>query len=475
MQYLRSSFFFLELKMPVSPKIIEKAPPQAIDAEMAVIGAMLIEKEAVIRAVDVITEKDFYKEIHGQIFLAAKDLFLDNQPVDIITVSERLKKNSMFAEAGGASYLTNLMNSVQTAANVEHYASIIRDKSILRQLINAGSNIVSEAFNEKYSPNEILDNSQSELYKISQSKSVAGFSKVSELVRPTLKILEKLHSDKKDVPGLRTGFDKLDEMTAGLQPSELIILAARPSMGKTSFALNIAEHVALKEKKPVAVFSLEMSKESLMMRFLASNAMVDAQKLRKGRFAPADWSRLTTSAQKISESPIFIDDSSSISVIELRARARKLATELEAKNTPLALIMIDYIQIMRGSNKNGNFESRQLEVAEISRSLKGLARDLNIPVIALSQLSRKPEDRGRKDNKPQLSDLRDSGAIEQDADVVAFIHREGYYHREDPDLEKSATLIIGKQRNGPTGDIDLIFEKEYTRFRYEPLTNRAES
>jgi replicative DNA helicase len=245
-------------------------------------------------------------------------------------------------------------------------------------------------------------------------------------------------------------------------------------MGKTSFALNIAEHVALKEKKPVAIFSLEMSKEALMMRFLASNAMVDAQKLRKGRFVPADWSRLTTAAQKISESPIFIDDSSSISVIELRARARKLATELEAKNTPLSLIMIDYIQIMRGSNKNGNFESRQLEVAEISRSLKGLARDLNIPVIALSQLSRKPEDRGRKDNKPQLSDLRDSGAIEQDADVVAFIHREGYYHREDPDLEKSATLIIGKQRNGPTGDIALIFEKEYTRFRYEPLTTRTE-
>ena len=461
--------------MSVSPKIIEKVPPQAIDAEMAVIGAMLIEKEAVIRAIDIITEKDFYKEIHGQIFIAAKDLFLENQPVDIITVSEKLKKISMFAEIGGASYLTNLMNSVQTAANVEHYASIIRDKSILRQLINAGSNIVSEAFNEKYSPNEILDNSQSELFKISQSKNTADFSKVSDLVRPTLKVLEKLHSDKKDVPGLRTGFDKFDEMTAGLQPSELIIIAARPSMGKTSFGLNIAEHVALKEKKPVAVFSLEMSKEALMMRFLASNAMVDAQKLRKGRFAPADWSRLTTSAQKISESPIFIDDSSSISVIELRARARKLATELEAKNTPLALIMVDYIQIMRGSNKNGNFESRQLEVAEISRSLKGLARDLNIPVIALSQLSRKPEDRGRKDNKPQLSDLRDSGAIEQDADVVAFIHREGYYNREDPDLEKSATLIIGKQRNGPTGDIDLIFEKEYTRFRYEPLTKRVES
>ncbi|MCL2334682.1 MAG: replicative DNA helicase [Endomicrobia bacterium] len=461
--------------MATNQTIIEKVPPQAIDAEMAVLGAMLIEKEAITKAVEIITENDFYKEVHKQIFITARDLYLENQPVDIITISDKLKKNGMFSEAGGASYLTSLIDSVQTAANVENYANIVRDKSILRQLVNAGSEIVTDAFNERFEPGEILDKSQAALFKISQFKNDGGFSKVSELVRPTLKILEKLHSDKKDVPGLRTGFDKLDEMTAGLQPSELIILAARPSMGKTSFALNIAEYVALEEKKPVAIFSLEMSKEALMMRFLASNAMVDAQKLRKGRFAPADWSRLTTSAQKISEAPIFIDDSSSISVIELRAKARKLATELKVKNTPLSLIMIDYIQIMRGSNKNGGFESRQLEVAEISRSLKGLARDLNIPVIALSQLSRKPEDRGRKDNKPQLSDLRDSGAIEQDADVVAFIHREGYYRREDPDLEKAATLIIGKQRNGPTGDIDLVFEKEYTRFRYEPLTTRTEN
>jgi len=450
--------------------ILEKVPPQALDAEMAVLGAMLIEKEAITKAIDIIKENDFYKEVHKQIFTAAQDLYLENQPVDIITISEKLKKNAMFSEIGGMSYLTSLVDSVQTAANVEHYAAIIRDKSILRNLITAGSQIVTDAFNEKYSPEEILDESQSRLFNISQAKNNNGFTKVSELARPTLKILEKLHSDKKDIPGLRTGFSEFDTMTAGLQPSELIIIAARPSMGKTSFALNIAEHVALEEKKPVAIFSLEMSKESLMMRFLASVSRVNAHNLRKGRFQTSDWSRLTTNAQKISESPIYIDDSSDLSVIELRARARRLATELEAKKTPLSLVIIDYIQIMRGSSRNA--ESRQLEVAEISRSLKGLARDLKIPVVALSQLSRKTEDRGRKDNKPQLSDLRDSGAIEQDADVVAFIHREGYYNREDSDLKNAASVIVGKQRNGPTGEINLTFESEYTKF--SDLSNRAE-
>ncbi|MCL2390392.1 MAG: replicative DNA helicase [Endomicrobia bacterium] len=441
--------------------IIEKVPPQAIDAEMAALGAMLIEKEAVIKLADVINADDFYKEIHKQIYLTARDLFLENQPVDIITVSDRLKKNGMFAEAGGVSYLTSLIDSVQTAANVEHYANIIRDKAILRRLINTGSEIVTEAFNEKYSPDEILDKSQASLFDISKTKNDKGFSKVSDLVRPTLKIIEKLHSDKKDIPGLRTGFTELDAKTAGLQNSELIILAARPSMGKTSFALNIAEHVALEEKKPVAIFSLEMSKEALVMRFLSAVARVNAHDLRKGRFQPSDWSRLTGAAHKIAESPIYIEDSSDLSVIELRSRARRLATELESKKTPLALIVIDYIQIMRGSGRN--VESRQLEVAEISRSLKGLARDLKIPVIALSQLSRKTEDRGQN-KEPQLSDLRDSGAIEQDADVVAFIHREGYYKPDDTDLKNSATVIIGKQRNGPTGKLPLIFESEFTKF-----------
>ncbi|MCL2485037.1 MAG: replicative DNA helicase [Endomicrobia bacterium] len=459
--------------MATNSTIIEKVPPQAIDAEMAALGAMLIEKEAVIKLADIIKPDYFYKEIHKQIYLTARDLFLENQPVDIITVSDRLKKNAIFAEVGGVAYLTSLIDSVHTAANVEHYAEIIRDKAILRSLIHTGSEIVTEAFNEKYPPNEILDKSQAALFDIAKTNNDKGFSKISELVTPTLKILEKLHSDKKDIPGLRTGFTELDAKTAGLQPSELIILAARPSMGKTSFALNIAEHVALQEKKPVAIFSLEMSKESLVFRFLSSIARINAHDLRKGRFPASSFVDITNAMHKISESPIYIEDSSDVSVIELRSRARRLATELESKKTPLSLIIIDYIQIMRGSGKY--VESRQLEVAEISRSLKGLARDLKVPVIALSQLSRKTEDRGQN-KEPQLSDLRDSGAIEQDADVVAFIHREGYYKREDPDLKNSATVIIGKQRNGPTGKIPLVFEEEFTKFsnssiRYDEQSN----
>jgi replicative DNA helicase len=445
--------------------IIEKIPPQAVDVEMAVLGAMLIEKDAILKAIDIINDGDFYKEIHRQIFLAIHDLYIENNPVDLFTISEALKKDGLFAEVGGASYLTNLINSVQTAANVEHYAYIIRDKSIARQLINTGSEIVTNAFNEQNSPEEILDKSQAALFNISQRKSKKGFASVSKLVMPMLQNLEKLHSNPRDISGLATGFADLDSKTAGLHPAELIILAARPSMGKTAFALNIAEHVAIDQKKPVAIFSLEMKEDALMARFLASLARVNASKLRNGQYSSSDWPRLTTAASKIAEAPIFIDDDSDINVTELRARARKLSTELKSKGNVLSLVIIDYIQFIRASGRK--FESRQQEVSEISRSLKALAKDLDVPVIVLSQLSRRTEDRGRKDNRPQLSDLRDSGAIEQDADVVAMLYREGYYNREDPDLQKKATLIIGKQRNGPTGDVNLIFEGEYTKFSDE--------
>lgn len=445
--------------------IMAKVPPQAVDVEMAILGAMLIEKEAILKVVDIVNEGDFYKEIHRQIFLTIYDLYIENQPIDLYTVSEALKKNGMFAEVGGVSYLTSLIESVQTAANVEHYSSIIRDKSISRQLINTGSTIVTDAFNEQNSPEEVLDKSQAALFSISQKKGKQGLESVSKFVMPMLQKLERLHSNPKDVSGLSTGFADFDSKTAGLQPSELIVLAARPSMGKTALALNIAEHVAVKQKKPVAIFSLEMKREALMLRFLASLARVNASKLRNGQYSSSDWPRLTSEAGKIAEAPIFIDDDSSISVIELRVRARKLATELNAKNNPLALIIIDYIQFIQGTGNK--FASRQQEVSEISRSLKALSKDLDVPVIVLSQLSRRTEDRGRKDNRPQLSDLRDSGAIEQDADVVAMLYREGYYNREDPDLQKKATLIIAKQRNGPTGDINLVFEGEYTKFSDE--------
>jgi replicative DNA helicase len=442
------------------PESIERVPPQALNAEMAVLGAMLIEKEAITKAIDIVVENDFYKPVHRYLFLAIRDLYLENQAVDAITVADELKKRQQFEDMGGAGNITALINSVSTAANVEYYAGIVREKSILRQLINAGSTIVDSAFNERNSADHILDVSEGTLYNIAQRRAARGFSTVAELVHPTLEMLEKLHTDKRDVPGLRTGFYDFDKITAGLQPSELIIIAARPSMGKTSFALNIAEHVAITDKKAVALFSLEMSKEALMLRLLCSHARVNSHNTRQGFISTQNWSKLTSAAAKIAEAPIYIDDSSSLSVLELRARSRRLSTELKAQKKELALVVIDYLQIMRGT---GRFESRQQEMSDISRSLKGLARDLNVPVVALSQLSRKPEEKGRE-GKPQLSDLRESGAIEQDADVVAFIYREGYYKREDPDLEKKATLIVGKQRNGPTGEIALIFEKEYTRF-----------
>ena len=439
---------------------LDKIPPQSIDAEMAVLGAMLIEKEAVSKAFDIINETDFYSEFHKQIFETIKELELDSNPIDVITVSEKLKKNKLFVDNGGVSYLTSMINSVSTAANVEHYATIVRDKSILRRLIYAGSNIVNSAFTENLSAEEILDQSQSILFNISKSQSSKNFADIQDLVQDSLKDLEKLYTDKKDIPGLRTGFADLDKLTLGLQPADLIVLAARPSMGKTAFALNIAENVAILEKKPVAIFSLEMSKRSLMLRILCSAARVNSHHTRRGFISRQNWINLTTVASKIADAPLYIDDSSVLSVLDIRARSRRLASELAIENKKLELIIIDYIQIMRGM---GRMESRQQEISDISRSLKGLAKDLNVPVIAISQLSRKPEEKGRE-GRPQLSDLRDSGAIEQDADVVAFIYREGYYKRDDPDKEKSATLIIGKQRNGPTGEVNLVFEKDFTRF-----------
>lgn len=438
----------------------DRIPPQALEAEMAVLGAMLIEKEAVMKALDVLHTGDFYKNSHKNIFRVAQNLYVENQPVDTITVAAQLKRENLLDEVGGAAYLTQLVNAVATAANVEHYAGIVREKSILRSLITLGSDIVTEALSEKRTAEEILDKAEAGIFKVSEEGASKSFTPLSELVHPMLENIERLHANKKDVPGLRTGFDDFDKMTAGLQPAELIIIAGRPSMGKTAFGLNIVENVAMQEKKAVAMFSLEMSKEALMLRLLCSAAQVDAHKTRQGFIAGQNWSKLTTVASKLAEAPIYIDDSSSLSVMELRTKARRLATELKVQKKELSLIVIDYIQMMRGV---GRMESRQQEMAEISRSLKGLARDLNVPVIALSQLSRKPEEKGRE-GKPQLSDLRESGALEQDADVVGFIYRESYYRRDDPDLERKATLILAKQRNGPTGDVDLTFIREFTRF-----------
>ncbi|MDR3048752.1 MAG: replicative DNA helicase [Elusimicrobiota bacterium] len=449
----------------MAANITDKIPPQALDAEMAVLGAMLIEKEALNKVADIISENDFYKDLHRQVFNAILELDRFNLPIDIITLYDKLKKNGNFLEAGGASYLNSLVDMVQTAANVEQYAQIVRDKSILRQIVNAGSEMSTKAFNEALPAEELLDNSQKQLFDISLSQKSGEFTKIGELIHPTLAILEKLHSEKKSVTGVSTGFEKLDSLTAGFQPSDLIIIAARPSMGKTALGLNIAEHVSIKENKPVIVFSLEMSKEALTMRLLSSIGRVDGNKIRTGWFnTNNEWPNITAAAQKLSTAPLYIDDDSSATVMEMRARSRRLASRLAAAGTPLAMIMVDYIQIMNGGS--GRKESRQIEVAEISRSLKGLAKDLKVPVVALAQLSRKSDERGKGagsvNSEPILSDLRESGAIEQDADLVAFIH----YKRPEfgDDSAISADLLIRKQRNGPIGNVPLLFERNFTKF-----------
>ncbi|MDD5022059.1 MAG: replicative DNA helicase [Endomicrobiaceae bacterium] len=447
----------------MSTNVLEKLPPQSLDAEMALIGAMLIEEDAAVKAIELVKEEDFYGKVHQLIFDTIRKLVdVQNQNVDIVTVNDKLKTNPLYVDMGGIRYLTSLIDKVKTAANVEDYANIIKDKSILRQIVNAGTKMVTEAYSEKKLPVDILDDSQEIIFNISKQNILTDFVLPSALIDQTVTKLEKLHNDKKDVSGLRTGFDNLDKMTSGFQPSELIILAGRPSMGKTSFALNIAENIAVHNKGTVAIYSLEMSKEALMMRFLASCALVNGLALKNGKFKAEDWTNLTTAARKLSESSVYILDKANMNVTELRASARKLAKQLEIKGKKLDLIIVDYLQLMR-SNSGYKSESQEAEIADISRSLKGVARDLAIPVLALSQLSRENEKRG-KDKTPQLSDLRGSGAIEQDADVVAFVHREGYYDREDIDKAKQASIIIAKQRNGPTGIVELTFETEYTKF-----------
>ena len=461
------------------PKDLErKAPPQALDAEMALLGAMLIEKEAIIKAQELVKEEDFYKEVHKLIFAAIIELS-EKEVAEPITLTNRLKNNKLFNDAGGTKYLFSLMDIAQTAANVEYYANIVKDKSILRQIINVGSSMVTDAFSEDLPSETILDSAQSVLFSISKQNIINDFSTPQELIPSVVSKLENLFKDRNNVPGLRTGFTELDKITAGLQPSELIIIAGRPSMGKTAFALNIAEYVSImsKEPKSVAIFSLEMSKEALMMRFLASVAHVNGQDLRKGNFKNTDWQKLTAAMEKIAKSDMYICDEDMTS-IEIRATAKKLATKLEKKGKQLSLIIIDYLQLIRGIGNGKKYESKQIETAEISRSLKSLAKDLNVPVVALSQLSRQTERRG-KDTRPMLSDLRDSGAIEQDADVVAFVHREGYYVKDkgqdlDPALQNDAEIIIAKQRNGPVDTVHLLFEGNYTKFYNKAPTSMEE-
>jgi replicative DNA helicase len=425
--------------------LIDKTPPQANEAEMAVLGAMLIEREAQAKVLDVLDEACFYKPAHQHIFRAIAQLFAEGSAVDVVTVGESLKNQKLLMDIGGSSYLTDLAQVLPTAANVDHYARIVKDKAVLRQLIQVSTKIVASAFSQEGDVADLLDEAERQIFNIAQSKADKGFISVSDLVHDVIETVEKLYQRKTHVTGIPTGFTELDTMTAGFQPSNLV---------------NIAEYVAIHEKKPVAIFSLEMSREELMLRLLCSQARVDSHKVRRGYLEKKYWNTLTSAASQIAQAPMYIDDSSTLSVLEMRARARRLAAELAAKGTPLALVMVDYLQLMRGM---GRVESRQQEISEISRNLKALARDLRVPVMALSQLSRRPEEKGRE-GRPQLSDLRESGAIEQDADVVAFIFREEVYKPQELDNQGKAKLIVAKQRNGPTGEIELVFLREFTKF-----------
>ncbi len=432
---------------------IDKITPQNLDAEMAVLGSMILDDEAIATAVEKLDRNFFYKDSHQKIFQAISDLYALNKAVDLITLTDALKRDGVIDSVGGASYLTALANAVPSAANIGHYVNIVREKSILRTLINNGTKIISLCYESDGNIDEVVDNAERLIFEISERRTQGSYQHIKEIVSDSIETIDTLYRKKAHVTGIPTGYIDFDIKTAGLQNSDLIVVAGRPSMGKSAFALGMVEHAGIVEKIPTAVFSLEMSKEQLAQRMLCAHAKVDAQKVRTGYLATSDWPRLTAAAGKISEAPIFIDDSPAISVMELRAKARRLKAQQDIK-----LIILDYMQLMRGSS---SVESRQQEISEISRSLKALARELRLPIVAISQLSRAVE--SRNDHRPQLSDLRESGAIEQDADVVVLLLREEYYN---PTSENQgiAEVIIAKQRNGPVGSLKLAFIKEHTRF-----------
>ena len=437
----------------VSNLIADKIPPQNIEAEMSVLGSMLIEEEAISRTVELLDSSHFYRESHQKIFSAIIELYENGRGVDLITLTEKLKKENLLDRIDGASYLTALVNSVPTAANVVYYARIVKEKAIVRNLISACTQLVTESYGLTHDVDVLLDKAEKVIFDIAQRKIEGKFVPFKDIIKDSIETIDKLYQNKENVTGVATGFQSLDIRTAGLQASDLIIVAGRPSMGKSAFACCIAEHAGIVGKKPVAIFSLEMSKEQLVQRMLCSHARINAHNVRTGYLSQSDWPKLTNAAGKLSEAPIFVDDTPGISVLELRAKARRLKAQHDIK-----LIIIDYLQLMRGSRRS---ESRQQEISDISRALKALAKELNVPVIAVSQLSRAVE--SRVDRRPQLSDLRESGALEQDADVVLLLLREEYYQPTEEN-KGLVEVIISKQRNGPVGSLKMAFIKEYTRF-----------
>lgn len=432
---------------------LEKIPPQALEAEQAVLGALLINPDCISRVVDVIQPEYFYRKSHQVIYAAVVDLFDKNEPIDIVTVSQYLKDQGKLDGVGGRQYLTDLAMSVATTANVEFYAKSVGEKALLRNLIKAGTEIVATCYDE-VEADIAVDKAERLIFNIAQRRNMQALIPIREIVNESFARIEKRYEQRDALSGLSTGFYDLDEMTSGWQKSDLVIVAARPSMGKTAFTLNLAQHASVEKGTPVALFSLEMSKEQLVQRLLCSEARIDANKLRTGFLQTNDWTALSIAMGKLGEAPLYIDDSPAVSVLDIRAKCRRLKAEMK----DLGLIIIDYIQLMQGRKQSDN---RVQEVSEISRGLKTLARELNVPVIALSQLSRAVE--ARQNKRPMLSDLRESGSIEQDADIVMFIYRDDYYNPES-DRRGEAEIIIAKQRNGPVGTVELLYQASITRF-----------
>jgi len=430
-------------------------PPQNIEAEESILSAILIDNDALLDVIEALGPEDFYRTGHQKIYEAITDLFDKAEPVDLVTLANKLKEKGQLEVVGGASYLARLVDTVPLAVNARHYAKIVHDKASLRRLIEKANAIVKRCFEERGEAEDVIDFAESAIFEISEQKARQSFYPLSKIILGNIETLEEKQGNRSLVTGVTTGFNQLDNLTSGLQNSDLIILAARPSMGKTALALNIARNAAVDANVPVAVFSLEMSKEQLSLRMLCSEARIDSSRLRGGFFSMEDWHRLTDAAGVLSESPIYIDDSPSLSAMEIRAKARRLKMD---KN--IGLIIIDYLQLMQGRS---SAERRDLEISEISRGLKALAKELQLPVMALSQLNRMLEQ--RTDKRPRLSDLRESGALEQDADVVAFIYRDEVYNKEEDNPRRgTAEIILSKQRNGPTGDVFLSFLNSYTRF-----------
>jgi len=445
----------------------ERRPPWSEDAEQAVLSAMLMDQDAVMRAVEHVDDTMFYAERHRRLFRAMVSITERGSVVDPLTLADELSRRGDLDGSGGKEYIGFLVDAVPTAANVEYHARIVKEKALLRRLIEVSTQIVSSAFEARNTAAELLDEAESKIFQVAQQRGNEGFTRIKELLWPTMERIEALQRGGQSVTGVPTGFTDLDEMTSGFQPSDLIIVAARPSMGKTAFTLNVTQHAAIEAKVPTAFFSLEMSKESLVQRMLTAEARIDAQRLRKGMLRDDDFPRLARAAGILSSAPVYIDDTPGITLLEMRSKARRLKADAD-----LGMIIVDYLQLMQGPM---NSESRQQEVSQISRGLKGLAKELNVPVVALSQLSRAPEQRAGDDKgRPQLSDLRESGAIEQDADLIMFLYRpEVYFGPTDKDgnsLEGRAEIIVGKQRNGPIGSVNVFFHKQFTRF--ENYSNR---